>query len=374
MSVRLLCTTLLLAVIGTSTAQAQVTSPRPPRNKSQSQTVPVESSPKPAGPRKPLTAEDDVRVTPVTPVRGPAAVAARTASNPIIECPWEPLAPQDQQFLDKLLSNWEQHSSKIQRYRCDFDRWEYDPVFGPLDPKTGQPDPAQAKSYGKGKLRYGAPDKGMFKVDELSVFVPPKEPGAKPEWLKRPAEEINEHWVCDGRYVFMFNTQQKQLSQIELPPEKQGKAIVDGPLPFLFGAKADKIKARYHVRVITPKEVEGEFWIEAAPKFATDAENFKMVHVIIDAQDFLPKAIQVFDPGFNPQKNWKRTVITFKSREVNFNVLLEQIRFWEAEFSSPRTPIGWKKVVEPYSPEPTEKALGPMAQKPNPAKVPFKFR
>ena len=38
-----------------------------------------------------------------------------------------------------------------------------------------------------------------------------------------------------------------------MPPELQGKAIVDGPLPFLFGADAQKLKQRYYLRIITPR-------------------------------------------------------------------------------------------------------------------------
>jgi hypothetical protein len=108
-----------------------------------------------------------------------------------------------------------------------------------------------------------------------------------------------------------------------------------------------------------------------------------MVHVIIDEKDFLPKAIQVFDPAYDPQKRPIRTVFTFKKREVNWNLALENLRFWEAEFYEPRTPLGWKKVVEPFMPEPGQQqqqppAAGnalPTAQRPtSPLKLPFKQR
>ena len=70
----------------------------------------------------------------------------------------------------------------------------------------------------------------------------------------------------------------------------QGKAIVDGPLPFLFGAKADKIKARYWLRVITPSDAKGEYWLEAWPKSRYDSANFQRVEIILDEKDYLPKA------------------------------------------------------------------------------------
>jgi len=88
----------------------------------------------------------------------------RTSDDKIIPCPWDPLTRQEQQQLDQLMQTWEQHSSKIERYRCKFERWEYDPIFGPKDP-------TKAKTYGQGSLMYSAPDKGLFKVESLKVYV-----------------------------------------------------------------------------------------------------------------------------------------------------------------------------------------------------------
>ena len=65
------------------------------------------------------------------------------------------------------------------------------------------------------------------------------------------------------------------MTVTRLPPELQGKAIVDGPLPFLFGAKAETIKARYWIRVL-PETGNGKFWLEAVPKSRQDVQNFKI--------------------------------------------------------------------------------------------------
>ena len=68
----------------------------------------------------------------------------------------------------------------------------------------------------------------------------------------------------------------KQLIERKLPPEMQGKAIADGPLPFVFGAKADQLKRRYWMRDITPEEDIGKrIWLEAVPKLQQDAANFQ---------------------------------------------------------------------------------------------------
>jgi len=336
-------------------AWAQYSPPRgagsPPRSGSQSQIVPIDENPRTAVPRNPVI-RSERSVEGLTPVVGPAAADPQSGlpgampNEQQIPCPFEPLTARQQEFLDKLLLKWEEQSGKIERYRCDFERWEYDPIFGPADPK-------QAKTYSTGKIRYAAPDKGLFKVEMMKVYRLPAMPGEEAQWLKKPADEIGEHWVCDGKRVFEFEVRKKQLTERPLPAEMQGKAIVDGPLPFLFGAKAEKIKARYWVRLITPSDKqEQEFWLEAVPKYRADAMNFKMVHVIVDKQDFLPKALQVFDPSFDPEKRPIRTVFTFNKREVNWSVTLESLNIFHREFYEPSTPFGWKKVIEPFIPEP----------------------
>ena len=49
--------------------------------------------------------------------------------------------------------------------------------------------------------------------------------------------------------MFEYRHDQKQLVERPIPPQLQGQAIVDGPLPFLFGAEAAKLKARYWMRI-----------------------------------------------------------------------------------------------------------------------------
>ena len=70
--------------------------------------------------------------------------------------------------------------------------------------------------------------------------------------------ERAEHWICDGKSVFFHDHKTKKLIEYKLPPESQGKAIRNGPLPFLFGAEAARLKQRYYMRVITPQNVQDE--------------------------------------------------------------------------------------------------------------------
>ncbi len=64
---------------------------------------------------------------------------------------WAPLSETHQKYVDQILQYWEFKSNQVERYRCTFKRWEYDPVFGPKD---------TFKTYGEGSIKYSAPTKG----------------------------------------------------------------------------------------------------------------------------------------------------------------------------------------------------------------------
>jgi TIGR03009 family protein len=149
-------------------------------------------------------------------------------------------------------------------------------------------------------------------------------------------EGFREHWVCDGKSIFELDYKNQQVKQRSLPPEMQGQRITDGPLPFLFGAKAQQLKDRFWIRVITPKDRKGEFWLEAVPKTQADAANFAMIHVILAESDFLPQGMILF------HRNQFQTTFAFEKRETNWF----QLDVINNPFV-PRIPFGWKKVVEP---------------------------
>ena len=248
---------------------------------------------------------------------------------------WFPLEPKLQQHTDHVLRFWEQHSGKIERYRCDFKRWEFDPSIHRTDFTT----------YAVGKIQYARPDKGLFAVTELHQGR--KGPGGKIEYHKRKETDL-EKWICDGRTIFEFDHRNQRVVERPLPPEMQGQNIVEGPLPFLFGAKAEQIKSRYWVRVNPNKRGsdpnQGVFWLEAVPKFKEDAASYKQIDVVIPDDDkFLPKAIILL------HRDGSRSTFEFANREFNWNVALEKLKIWERAFFNPATPKGWKRFKEPLA-------------------------
>lgn len=272
---------------------------------------------------------------------------------------WFPLAANQQAWVDEVLLAWEKTSDEIVTFKCKMQRWEYDPAFGPKDPTTPH-------TFGEGIVQYAKPDKGMFKVESLKKFVGAAKVGGNP-WVT----EIGEQWVCDGRSIFEFDTRNQRLRQAILPKEMQGKAIADGPLPFLFGAKIATIKSRYWIGPApnTPDGHEGEYWLEAVPRYSRDAANFQKVTIILDEKDFLPKALDVYAPNYNKKTNPAHTAYAFESRETTSkknNPLIdpEKLKFWKSQFYEPKVPSGWKKVVEdmneiPQGPRPVQGPAAP---------------
>jgi TIGR03009 family protein len=246
--------------------------------------------------------------------------------------------------LDQVLDAWQGESGKISTFKCSFERWEYNAAFGP------GPDIPLNKD--KGEVSYQRPDKGSFQITEVNVFqAPAVQPGqpaaAQPQgtWVKQP-DAIGEHWVCDGKSVFEYRHNQKQLVERPIPPHLQGQAIADGPLPFLFGAEAAKLKQRYWIRI--EQEGADQFWLVAKPRYQAQAAEFSEVEIMLDRQRLLPNAMQVHLP------NGSRHLYMFDIANASVNSPLALL---QALFERPRTPLGWKRVVENM---PIEQAAQPV--------------
>jgi len=283
----------------------------------------------------------------------PAAPASSTSGHSdAVEAgvPFQ-LSPQEQERVASILKFWEYRSSRVKTFRCSLTRWEYDPVFGPA---------GEAKTQSQGSIKYAAPDKGLLRIDSIGHYTPGAKPGDPPTYTRRP-DDYGEHWVCDGEAVFEFNAQKKTLIETRLPEEMRGQAIADGPLPFLFGAKAEKLQQRYWIRELTPPpEAKGEYWLEVYPKVRGDAANYQRVQLILDEKEFLPIAMQLYLPNGK-----SRVVYQFSERKVNDFV--DDLRRFTNSFIRPDVPRGWTKVVEnidePMASAPTAPSAG-QAQRP----------
>ncbi|MEM7313119.1 MAG: TIGR03009 domain-containing protein, partial [Planctomycetota bacterium] len=267
------------------------------------------------------------------PVKRQVVLPKQTSQNPY------KLTPQQQKRLETLLEFWEKKSNSVKTYSCQFVRWEYDSVFGPQDPKI-------ARQKAEGVIRYVSPDKGEFKIERSGEYKADQDPKNRGTFPMKVSNH-EEHWICDGRNVFELDGKNKQLRQEKLPPEMQGQRIADGPLPFMFGARKEKLLARYWMReLVPPNGKKGEYWFEAQPKFREDAANYQRIRLVLDEKEYLPKFMEVFPPAFDGRTNWSRTVYAFTNRKVNDP--LQRGQQFLGRFISPTLPRGWKKVVSSF--------------------------
>jgi len=255
------------------------------------------------------------------------------------------MTPQEIKWIDDVLNFWESHSAKIKLFECKFQRWDYDGGF------VGPHQQRHPRTYSEGIVKYAQPDKGLYKVEKLVLISPGNAGGPPQQVVQNP--ELGEHWICDGEKIFSFEATKKQVTETKLPPEMKGKAIADGPLPFMFGAQAATIKARYWIHGLAGGP-EGKYWLEAVPKSRQDAQNFKQVRIVLDKQDFLPESLEVFAPNYDPPRNDARQTYVFSNREAtdaaNIANLIGQglnpLGLFQRNFFEPKIPFGWKKVVQ----------------------------
>jgi len=205
------------------------------------------------------------------------------------------LSAHEEVQLARVLTAWEQQSSKVDRFHCTFYKFEYNRCFSPSTPITD-----------KGEIYYAAPDKGVFRVE------PPQRQSA-PREANTPSRE--QKWICDGKAVYEYDFDKQQIRKYSIPPEQQGEGIREGPLPFIFGAKAARLQARYWIRINTPADAKGQIWLEVYPKYQQDATNFCHIDLILSSENLQPFALQII----HDSRQQSRTVYQFQQININGN-------------------------------------------------------
>ena len=272
------------------------------------------------------------------PAQRVAAVPAAAPQQP------QPLSAEQQAALDRLLAAWEARNAAVTTWSCTFHKWEYN-AWSPADGGGER----LAFSESTGEIKYAAPDKGLFRVKDATQWNP------ETRRYEKRTGDTGEHWVCNGTSIYEFRHSERQLRETRLPPEMRGKAISDGPLPFVFGAKSDTLKKRYVMRIITPPGVTDQVWLESLPRYQADAANFSKVELILQARDLMPFAIQIYKPG-----GQDRDVYQFDPRTSLIDKGLDLLR----DFSKPVTPLGYKFILDDAGAAPAPAGAGQARPRP----------
>jgi TIGR03009 family protein len=347
---RLFCSSLcLMAALGAASARSQEQAPltfdAAPSSSAPAYGQPPQYAPPVAG--APATAAG-------APVAAPAISPGAAAAAPVTPTTPAPpfvLSEAEMKFVYQTLRMWEAESAKITTFKSDFERQEFDAVWNP-----GSDKPMKV-SYGV--VSYSKPDQGSFKIDRIMRWVKtdPKsaDPAAPGSFVDQP-EEIGEHWVCDGKAVYEYDHRLKQLKVTAIPEDMRGLAIADGPLPFIFGAKANNLMERYWIQPYQSNEQQ--IWLIAYPRRSSDAANYDYVDVMLDRKTMQPKNMRIHLPG-GKQKH----LYTFGSEDSPPVINGKLDALFGGLFGAPHTPLGWKKVVmsDTELPPATPAAPGPQA-------------
>ena len=347
--IALLTTIVALAASAWAAAQSQYGQPTGPRQPGAGPAFPGGQVEYPPRPTQPPATQPRSATTPQYPAARPEALMPRDPTLQRVRpqrVPGAPftLTPQQQADLDRMLIRWEQRGASVRTFECEFTRFDYDGVFD----SSNEPS-----AILKGEIRYAAPDKGLYHVKGAVVGY---------RWANGQAEggqfvpgQEADRWICDGKSYFQYDYQNKRLVEFRLPPEQQnGRALRQGPLPFVFGAEAEYLKQRYFLRLVTPPEAQGQVWMEAYPKFQADAANFRKATLILTESTMQPYAMETALPNGK-----SRTVYQFDRPKVNARNPLDLLGVFENNWLHVRTPRGWTKVVEGGTQPQAQRPSGP---------------
>ncbi len=250
--------------------------------------------------------------------------------------------------LERVLKEWEEKTARITKLRGQHQRYEYDYVF--LQEKRAV-----------GSFWHESPDKGRidFNVDVQPSIPPGGVNNAKRGPQDQPFQVVAETptmWVCDGSEILQVDIDGKTFDKIVIPVPSRGENIMDGPLPFLFGMKAEKLKNRYQMSLgemhgTQDREGRPIYHLVASPLLQEDARNWKRAEVRLDAKYCLPVAIRLIDPGGN-----KETVYVFPLRDMKANSA------WDALMPNPFKPrlSGYKLQQAQQAPPQRQQNVPPL--------------
>ena len=248
------------------------------------------------------------------PAAQPAPNGMTAAAN-AVESKFQ-MTPEEEAYLDKVLTGWELHSGQIQTFECKITRWDYNLTF--LDPN----DPSKPSAVQQGEIRFAMPDKGYYRIDETPLSGTPS-----PELV-----------ICDGASIFNYNYSSKKIEDIPLPPEYRGKGITNCPvLPFLFGAKKDDLKRRFMMRVRSTTSPQ-DIIIEAYPRLADEASQYQFVQIMLNIQKngtILPSGLKIWLPG-------GKIIQTYKLSDIAINKMTLPA-FLQRDPFAITVPSGWER-------------------------------
>lgn len=245
------------------------------------------------------------------------------ANNLVVEA----LSPE----LEAILDEWEQKSSQIKSLKGKHTRTVFNLVF-------------EVEKRAEGRFFLETPDKGRIDLTGLEVKKNTKSDRiGKSGNPFRVESDRAEKWICNGEEILMVNDEDKSYDIAPLPNELRGTNIVKGPLPFLFGIKADDAKRRFQLSLAKSPD-PSQHAILVVPRLPEDQQNYKIAKIGLDKRTYLPRSVMLLDPTGNLETRY-----FFEIEDVNNRNKLDNIADWFGGDRDPYHPDlkrkGYKLVV-----------------------------
>lgn len=206
--------------------------------------------------------------------------------------------------VEAILQTWEQKTSDISRMKGKYRRYVYDHIFL-----------VEKRAYGE--YWFESPDKARmdFYPDKELPNPPQQKIGSKVFQIQA---DRGETWLCTGKEILDINHDEKTYDRFQIPVAFQGQNITNGPLPFLFGMKAEEVKKKYMMSLgDMHKPEEGKIHIVATPMVPALRREFQRAEILLNAETYLPSGVKLWDPAGS-----KETVYVFWEPERNFRTWL----------------------------------------------------
>ncbi|MFN9374927.1 MAG: hypothetical protein ACK6D3_23875 [Planctomycetaceae bacterium] len=208
--------------------------------------------------------------------------------------------------LEQILRNWEQQTAKITKLQGDTRYREYDKTFS-------------VEYRGEGRFAFEAPDRGNYELrpakiskgETSSVKTDDKQP-----YELKPKDA--ERWICTGAEILRIDETHKTYEVVPIPEERRGDRIIEAPLPFLFGMKAEQAKQRYQIELV--KDAEQEIVLKLRPNWSGDAANWSQATVVIQKTNYLPREVRLIAPGGTSMR-----IHSFENIKVNSDNLFRSL-------------------------------------------------
>jgi TIGR03009 family protein len=232
----------------------------------------------------------------------PAAGASRLPRPEAEPLRIQKLSPE----LEQILRNWEQQTAKITKLQGDTRYREYDKTFS-------------VEYRGEGRFAFEAPDRGNYELrpakiakgETSSVKTDDKQP-----YELKPKDA--ERWICTGDEILRIDETHKTYEVVPIPEERRGDRIIEAPLPFLFGMKAEQAKQRYQIELV--KDADQEIVLKLRPNWSGDAANWSQATVVIQKTNYLPREVRLIAPGGTSMR-----IHSFENIKVNSDNLFRSL-------------------------------------------------